>query len=421
MSDFHCEVLIVGAGPAGLAAARAAAESGLRIRVLDDNPRPGGQIWRDGPQVRLPALAREYRQRVEALPNVTLQSSCKVVALRKPGQLIYEDAAGCGTISYRQLILCCGARELLLPFPGWTLPGVTGAGGLQAQIKHGLQVAGERVAIAGSGPLLLAVADCVIRAGGEVVMVAEQAPLGRLAGFAGGLWRWPAKLRQSFSLFNRRYRASSHVLEAVGAQRLEAVRVIQNGRIKNIACERLACGFGLVANIELAMLLGCRIAGDAIAVDRQQKTSLPQVYAAGECTGVGGSELSLAEGAIAGYAATGNRERVAALLAQRDKWRLFAGSVARTFALGPQLAALATPETLLCRCEDVAMSQLTGQPNWSAAKLASRCGMGACQGKICATAARQLFGWPLPSPRVPLTPVRTETLASLGRAEAEGE
>lgn len=419
MSDLVCDVLIIGGGPAGLAAACAAAQSGRSVLVLDDNPCPGGQIWRDGPGVTLPTIARQYRQAVEALNNVTLLSAVKIVAHCGPQQVLYEDAVGSGIVDYQRLILCCGARELLLPFPGWTLPGVTGAGGLQAQIKQGLQIKGERVAIAGSGPLLLAVADSVTKAGGEVVLLAEQASAQRLAGLAGELWRWPAKLRQSFTLLNRHYRPDSYVLEALGGQRLESVRLRQGARVRTLSCERLACGFGLVANIELAMLLGCRILNDAIAVDEWQQTSRPQVYAAGECTGVGGSELALTEGAIAGYAVTGNLEQVQILMVQRDKWRRFAGALAHAFVLSPALKALAAPDTLLCRCEDVPLEQISAFPCWSVAKLGSRCGMGACQGKICATAARHLFGWPLAAPRIPLTPVRTETLARLTGKDRE--
>lgn len=144
-------------------------------------------------------MANRYRHAIATRENIALQSGCKLVAQCGVGRLAYEDAEGCGVIRYQKLILCNGARELLLPFPGWTLPGVTGAGGLQAQIKQGLAIRGERVAIAGSGPLLLAVANSVKQAGGEVVLVAEQAPLWRLAAFTGGLWRWPAKLRQAFS------------------------------------------------------------------------------------------------------------------------------------------------------------------------------------------------------------------------------
>lgn len=420
MSNFACDVLIIGAGPAGLAAACTAARSGRSVLMLDDNPYPGGQIWRDGPGVILPVLAQQYRQAVGALNNVTLLNAVKIVAHCGRQQILYEGAADSGLIDYQRVILCCGARELLLPFPGWTLPGVTGAGGLQAQIKQGLQIKGERVVIAGSGPLLLAVADSVAKADGEVVLLAEQASAQRLAGFASGLWRWPTKLRQSLTLLNRRYRPDSYVLAALGGQRLEAVRVQQGRRVVMLPCDRLACGFGLVANIELAMLLGCRISNHRVAVDEWQQTSVPQIYAAGDCTGVGGSELALAEGAIAGYVATGNMEQAQALMVQRDKWRHFAGAVERAFMLNPALKALAMPDTLLCRCEDVPLGQVCEFSGWPAAKLGSRCGMGACQGKICATAAHHLFGWPLMVPRIPLTPARTETLARLGRTESDG-
>jgi NADPH-dependent 2,4-dienoyl-CoA reductase/sulfur reductase-like enzyme len=413
MNNLQCEVLIIGAGPAGLAAALAAGESQQRIVMLDDNPRPGGQIWRDGPAVALPAIARRYRRAVEELDNFTLLTATKVVAQSGTQQLLYENAQGGGTIDYQRLILCCGARELLLPFPGWTLPGVTGAGGLQAQIKNGLSLQGERIVIAGSGPLLLAVADSVTKAGAKVTLLAEQAAMTSLARFVSGLWHWPAKVRQSLCLINRRYRPNSYVLEALGEQRLSAVRVQQGEQVRTIACDRLACGFGLVANIELAMLLGCRIENAAIAVNAWQQTSVANLYAAGECTGVGGSELALAEGAIAGYAASGNIARAQTLLAKRSVWQRFAAAVSQTFVLNPTLKTLGSADTLLCRCEDVPLGEIDAETGWAASKLHSRCGMGACQGKICATAARYLFDWPLPQPRVPLTPARLETLAVL--------
>ncbi|MBH1928700.1 FAD/NAD(P)-binding oxidoreductase [Serratia rubidaea] len=409
MADLFGEIVVIGAGPAGLSAALAAAQSGKSVLLLDDNPHPGGQIWRTGPAVVLPALARHYRQAVAAQKNIRWLHGCKVVALCGPRRLLYEDAQHCGVIEFRHLILCCGARELLLPFPGWTLPGVTGAGGLQAQIKQGLDVRGRRVAIAGSGPLLLAVADTVRRAGGEVVLLAEQAPLRRTARFACGLWRWPGKLRQSVRLFNPRYRGDSYVLAAHGGRRLDSIEVQERGRVRRLACDWLACGYGLVPNIELAQSLGCRIARQAVAVNARQQSSVAHIYAAGECTGVGGSELALAEGAIAGYAASGAAPPARTLRA-RERWQRFAAAVAETFGLDPALKTLATAQTLLCRCEDVTLEQVAGQADWRSAKLASRCGMGACQGKICATAARYLFDWPLAPPRTPLTPVRTATL-----------
>jgi NADPH-dependent 2,4-dienoyl-CoA reductase/sulfur reductase-like enzyme len=149
----YADLLIIGAGPAGMAAALAAAPSGARIVMLDDNPFAGGQIWRDGPQASLPAQARQLRERLQSHGNIRYHSGTRVIANPGPKQLLVEDDENGWLISYDKLILCTAARELLLPFPGWTLPGVTGAGGLQALIKSGLSVRDERVVIAGSGPL----------------------------------------------------------------------------------------------------------------------------------------------------------------------------------------------------------------------------------------------------------------------------
>lgn len=419
MNHLQCDVLIVGAGPAGLAAACAAAESAQKIVLLDDNPRPGGQIWRDGPNVTLPAMAADYRRILGGLTNVILLSAARIAAPCGAQQILYETPEGQGVIAYQRLILCCGARELFLPFPGWTLPGVTGAGGLQAQIKNGLSLRGERVAIAGSGPLLLSVAASVKRAGGKVVLLAEQASTRSVAAFAANLWRWPTKLGQALFLGDRHYRCQSQIVMAKGEQRIEVVQVQQGKRVRTVVCDRLACGFGLVANIELALLLGCRIVEEVIAVNQWQQTSLKNIYAAGECTGIGGSELALVEGVIAGYAATGNQQKAQDNWARRERWQRFAIAVAQAFRLSPALKSLSATDTLLCRCEDITLGQIAEYDDWRTAKLNTRCGMGACQGRICATSARHLFGWPLSVPRIPLTPVRGETLALLSAKERE--
>lgn len=410
----HVDLLIIGAGPAGMAAALAAAPSGARIAVLDDNPAAGGQIWRDGPQAQLPPLAREYRQRLAAQANIELLPACRVVALAGPQALLVEDPQQGRVIHYQKLILCTGARELLLPFPGWTLPGVTGAGGLQALIKGGLPVQGERVVIAGSGPLLLASAATAKEHGAKVLHIAEQAGWAAVAGFAAQLPRWPHKLLQSFGLFHPGYRANSHVIEALGDGRLEAVRLSIGGQIREVACERLACGFGLIPNLQLGQALGCRIDGGAIAVDAWQASSLAGVYAAGESTGFGGSEKALVEGAIAGHAAVGEHAAAQRLWPQRQRWQRFAAALNAAFALGNEVKKLARPDTLICRCEDVPLAAVADQHGWSQAKMASRCGMGACQGRVCGGAAQALFGWQPTAPRPPFSPARIDTLLQLG-------
>lgn len=409
----HVDLLIIGAGPAGMAAALAAAPSAISIAIIDDNPLPGGQIWRDGPQARLPASARQMRARLQRHGNIQLHSASKVVAFAGTKRLLLENAEEGWVLAYDKLIVCTGARELLLPFPGWTLPGVTGAGALQALIKAGLPVAGERIVIAGSGPLLLAAAAAAKKNGAEVVRIAEQASLGDVARFGAGLWRWPNKMIQALELASGVYRTSAHVLAASGVDRLEAVRVQVGDRVHEIACDRLACGFGLVPNVEIATALGCRIEHRAIVVDQWQASSVADHYAAGECSGFGGSELALVEGRIAGLAALGQRAQARKLWPERKHWQNFADRLNRAFALNPALKKLANPDTLVCRCEDVPYAELANHSSWTAAKLNTRCGMGACQGRICATAGQTLFGWEPPQLRPPFSPARIATLACL--------
>ena len=409
----YADLLIIGAGPAGMAAALAAAPSGARIVMLDDNPLTGGQIWRDGPQASLPAQARHLRERLQSHGNIRHHSGTRVIANPGLKQLLVEDDDHGWLISYDKLILCTGARELLLPFPGWTLPGVTGAGGLQALIKSGLSVRDERVVIAGSGPLLLASAATAKKHGATVLRIAEQASLAAVAGFAAQLPRWPAKWLQSFSLFNRHYRAATHVIAALGTDRLEGVRLQQQGKIVELECDRLACGFGLIPNIQLGQALGYAIEGQALAVDIWQASNRPDHYAAGECTGFGGSELALVEGAIAGHAAVGDVVAARQLWPRRARWQGFANALNQAFALDPRLKSLARPDTLVCRCEDVAYAALAGHTDWREAKLASRCGMGACQGRVCGGAVQHLFGWQPSAPRPPFSPARIETLMCL--------
>lgn len=421
MQTWRCDIAILGAGPAGQAAALAAAESGKRVLIVDDNPHPGGQIWRADRQTSLPPLAQRYRDAIVANSRITLLNGFRLVARPSSHSLLVESADGGGTIVWKTLILCCGARELALPFPGWTLPGVSGAGGLQAQIKNGLRLDNEKVVIAGSGPLLLAVADSVRKAGGEVVQIVEQTSPLALVRFGSGLWRWPGKLRHLISLAPRGYSTRSQVIRAEGESTLKAVTVRKKGRTSTLACTRLAIGYGLIPNLEPGLIFGCTVEREAIAVNEWQATSVADIYAAGECTGFGGSELAVAEGKIAGYAAAGNVERAQAMFPLRARWQRFADAVNRAFFLPEQLKSVVTPDTLLCRCEDVLCGDVAGENDWRQAKLARRCGMGACQGRTCAASARWLYGWPIPQPREPLSPARLETLLLLGSPHGSDE
>ncbi|KRD18502.1 pyridine nucleotide-disulfide oxidoreductase [Acidovorax sp. Root267] len=423
----RCDILIIGAGPAGLAAAVAAAPSGASITIVDDNPQPGGQIWRAGPQVALPALAQQHRAALARHTNIRLLPGTRVMGLGgtqpiQPGgkapALLLEDADRGWTQHSHRIVLCTGARELLLPFPGWTLPGVTGAGALQALIKAGLDVRGQRIVIAGTGPLLLAAAATANKAGATVVRVAEQAPWSALAGFAAQLPRWPAKALQALTLLHSQLRASSHVLEVQGTKQVQTVRLRKGQHAEEtMACDRVACGFGLVPNTHLGQMLGCALGGplsggQGLAVDAQMRTSVPGVFAAGEATGFGGSERALVQGAIAGHVAAGQVQQAQALRPQLARWEGFAQALQASFPLNEALKTLAQPGTLVCRCEDVPYAALADRDGWIDAKLHTRCGMGACQGRICGAATQHLFGWTPAPPRHLLAPARIGTLAA---------
>ncbi|MFT4197668.1 MAG: FAD-dependent oxidoreductase, partial [Pseudoxanthomonas sp.] len=313
------DVLVVGAGPAGLAAAQAAATHGVRVGVVDMQPRAGGQVWRHDVRRDAPVEAQGLIGAL-AKSNVDWLSQTQVV-LAQPGWLLADGARGTLRLNYRRLVLATGARELLLPFPGWTLPGVTGAGGAQALAKQGWPLAGRRVLVAGSGPLLLASAATLRRHGAQVLGIHEQASPAALAGFAARLWRWPGKATQALALRARLagipYRSASVVIAAHGDERLREVEIEGPRGRQRIACDQLAVGYGLVPNTELAQLLGCRLEHDGahprVAVDARLRTSVEGVYAAGEALGIGGRDCALVEGAIAGYLAAGAETAAAAL------------------------------------------------------------------------------------------------------------
>ncbi|WP_369051089.1 FAD-dependent oxidoreductase, partial [Burkholderia gladioli] len=360
--------------------------------------------------------------------SVELIAGARVVAALPGRELLVEQAsaeAGGAILGYDKLIVATGARELLLPFAGWTLPGVTGAGGLQALVKGGVPVRGERIVIAGSGPLLIAALATARGAGANVLAVVEQASARAVRGFALSLTATPSKLVQAARLtrgfIGVDYLTGGVLRAAHGSSRVEAATIEIEGRPRVIECDRIACGYGLVPNLTLPLALGCELRDGAVAVDARQRTSREAVFAAGESTGIGGMELARAEGALAGLAAAGVDEgdrRVAALMRKREVWRGFAARVARTFALGDAARALPPDDTVLCRCEDVTLGAARGYADARDAKLQTRCGMGACQGRVCGAAGAALLGWQEAAiPRPPFSPVRIGTLAALAADE----
>lgn len=199
----------------------------------------------------------------------------------------------------------------------------------------------------------------------------------------------------------------------MGEGRLERVRLRRGGEVFEEACDFAAVGYGLVGNVELAGLLGCEVGDGRVRVNERQETTVDGVYAAGELTGIGGVELSLVEGEIAGLAACGLERMAERLRGRRERAERFADDLNRTFALREELKGLAGADTIVCRCEDVRQGELAGRGGWREAKLQTRCGMGPCQGRVCGAAVEFMYGWRSATVRPPLFPESIENLLDL--------
>ncbi|XLE16198.1 FAD-dependent oxidoreductase (plasmid) [Deinococcus altitudinis] len=429
------DILVIGAGPAGLTAALTAAQGGASVLLADLNPGPGGQLWRglkaDLPPAARPGIGRsgtaqapvqvpsgELLAQVLAQPGVRTLYGAQLVLVEQTLQgrvaQFSTPQGACRVLAYK-VILATGSSERFLPFPGWTLPGVVGAGGLQAMVKGGLNVRGARVVVAGSGPLLLAVAAGLVDHGARVLAVAEQAGLPALAAFAaaasrsgehfGGKAGEAAEL--AWKLRGVPYLPATSPVRAEGKEeQLERV-VLRTGKAQfGLRCDWLAAGFGLVPDTRAAALFGCALTQTGeVKVSAWQATSVQGVYAAGELTGVGGADKARLEGFVAACAVTGQVGRLREVPRQAARSRAFQLALSRSFALRPHLAGLAAADTLVCRCEDVPHGALQGCSSWTEAKLHTRCGMGPCQGRVCGPATETLYGWTFTGVRPPLAPL----------------
>jgi NADPH-dependent 2,4-dienoyl-CoA reductase/sulfur reductase-like enzyme len=400
------DVLVVGAGPAGIAAGVHAAEAGRSVLLLDESPHAGGQIWRHAHRAALPHEAQRWLHRLDAA-GAQLLTGASAFDAPRPGELAVLHAGNAFEIRYAELVVAAGARELLLPFPGWTLPGVLGVGGVQALLKSGLDVRGRNVVVAGSGPLLLPVAALLARRGAHVLTVAEQASRRRVAAFALSLGRSPAKaveaLRFRTAFTRTPYRTGTWVKRALGDPHVTGA-VLTNGEGEEVlACDLLCVGYGLVPETRLAQLLGCALQQGRVVVDAQQRTSVPHVWCVGEPTGIAGAEAALLGGTVAGRAIAGGS--TARSLRSQARAGAFASRLADAFALRLEVTQLAGDDTIVCRCEDVPMAAVRRCAGMREAKLYTRAGMGACQGRVCGSALEHLCGWQPDRVRAPLIPV----------------
>ncbi|GGV11371.1 NAD(P)/FAD-dependent oxidoreductase [Streptomyces spectabilis] len=472
------DLAVIGAGPAGLAGAVAAADLGLSVALLDSAPQPGGQYYRH-PEPALGATRPEalhhdwsafadLRRRLDAGSVVHLTRHHVWTVVRDDdGEDLWavhavteadEGEERPVRVRARTVLLATGTYERHLPFPGWTLPGVVAAGGAQAMLKSGLVLPGSRVVVAGSGPLLLAVAASLAAAGARVPAVVEASGYLAYARSPRALLANPHKLLEGAAhgaaLLRHRVRplVRSAVTRVHGTDRVEAVTVSRldrdwrplPGTGRRIACDALAVGHGLVPQLELATGLGCatRRTPDGthtLVLNALQGTSVPGVHAAGEAGGVGGAQLAYTEGEMAGIAIAARLlgrpallggPRVRDLRRRRRRLRAFADVMAYAHAPGEGWTRWLDDATDVCRCEEVTAGSVReavgdyGARDARTVKLLTRAGMGWCQGRVCGTAVACLAagtGQP-PSPeRRPLSvPVPLGVLAAVDAEPCTG-
>lgn len=411
---------VIGAGPAGIAAAVAAAGCAVDVVVLDRGLEPGGQIWRHRAGAPVPRVASQWLARFERSGAQLLRGTAVIDVRRTANgiEIIADQGGRALHVHARDVVLATGARELFVPFPGWTLPGVLGVGGAQALLKSGASFAGQRIVVAGSGPLLLPVAASLAHAGAHLVAVAEQAGGAAVARFGAGLWRSPALVAQAMRYRARflgtRYRTGTWVTAAHGTDRLTHVTLTDGARTWDERADVLCTGYGLVPNIEIARLVGCATERGTVVVDERQVTTIPRVYAVGEATGIGGAPLAIVEGTLAGLAVASPRALPASLVRERTALRQAAVRMHEAFALRPEIRTLATRDTIVCRCEDVPLGAVQSARCARQGKLYTRAGMGPCQGRICGPALELLLGWGEDTVRSPVEP----TSISVLRADA---
>jgi D-hydroxyproline dehydrogenase subunit alpha len=400
-------IIVVGAGPAGLAAAKSAASKGSHITVIDSQARGGGQYWRHQAEVsgyksnRSTDYLDELQQN-KLITHITGAQVWNAEKLDDGYQLNYLQGGVEKKIFAEKIILTTGAYDRTLPFPGWTTSGVMTPGGAQSLLKgHGV-VAGKRIVVSGTGPFLLPVATALAKNGAQVEIIEAQSPLRwvlsplalllnpgkfpELIHYASAILR--LKIKVSFGCAVTGYHDG-----VVHISKVRSDLSIRKKSARSARADVVATGWGFLPDVTLGGILGCAQTLDKdetviFAVDREQRASVPNIWIAGEATGIGGADLALAEGTIAGLSAAGS-EISSKLIWKRFTKRLFARALQRSYPVGTGWQSWLNDETVVCRCEEVSYQEVIesvqelGAEDARTSKLFTRAGMGLCQGRVC--------------------------------------
>lgn len=448
------EVVVVGAGPAGLAAAALTAGAGLSTLLVDENATPGGQIYRSvttAPAHVRALLGADYARGapfVDALrrSGATALAGATVWHLDRALTLGVSFNGASRLITAGQVILATGAMERPFPIPGWTLPGVMTVGAAQTVLKASAMIPKGRVALAGSGPLLWLYAAQLKRAGGKIEAILDTTPRDNWK----AAWRHaPDFLLSSYALkglgLMREARAGTRVisgvdrLEAFGDGRLAGLRHQAGGRAGEIALDTLLLHQGVAPNVNLAMAAGVVHRWDDAqacfvpVLGAGGATSVPGIFIAGDGAGIGGADAAAERGRLAAMAATKARRpgailpdeaAVAASLKRALRGRAFLDAL---FLPARSFRAPERDDVIVCRCEettagDVRDAIAIGAAGPNQLKAYRRCGMGPCQGRMCGLTVTELMALERAKPpeeigyyrlRSPVKPVTIDEIASI--------
>ncbi len=439
MSDsFATDLAIVGAGPAGLAAAITASKQGLKVTLIDEQPEIGGQIFRQPPSSFRAAPSVAFRSYPfgtdlldQARTNERIRFETGTTAWGVFDPRDFGEGVELGVSSHeggrllrtRALLIATGAHDMPVAFPGWTLPGVMAAGGVQTLLKSQHVLSAKRYVLAGSHPLIFVLAEQLLKAGAEIAEVAISRRFPSLGEMICAIPALPGqgrlvadlgrsllalrrhKVPLNFSTAIRRAEGPESGVQRVSMQSLDGngVPVAGSERILD-GVDGLAIGYGLLATTELARQAGCAVywaperGGWILRHDEQMRTSRLRIYVAGEPAGIGGARRAFLQGRLAGLAisaaltgADAGSSTIRDARSEVSRTDTFAAIMARSFAPDLRmLSMLAEDDTVLCRCEEVTATEVdrfVGRSSFAtsvnAVKLGCRTGMGPCQGRYC--------------------------------------
>ncbi|MGB7874174.1 MAG: FAD-dependent oxidoreductase [Anaerolineales bacterium] len=463
------ELAVIGAGPGGLSAAVTAAQAGVQVTLLDEYPRPGGQYLRGAHSVEAISAKskteRRSRSLLEQLPSQNIKVRTGTLVWGIEGhRLALHSSQGTEWLGAKKMIIATGARELVTPFPGWTLPGVMTVGAAQILVKEHGVVPGKRILLAGSGPLLLATASALAKSEHEVSVLGileatqPQSWMKYAPVVLANLDRVQEGWQYARSLFANKipYHFGYSVIRVEGTNRLTGATIARvdrqgkpvPGSEQSVPLDTLCIGFGFVPNIELTQLAGCvheylpERGGWVPIIDETLETSVPGIYAVGETAGVSGAKTALIQGQIAGAAIArelgklNNEEfarRYIPLNKQLQPLKRFGSMLNTLFRPPPALNNLITDETIICRCEQIRAGEIRqairkGAHTLSDLKNWLPVGQGHCQGRTCglllARLIRNEIGMSVGRidqfrPRPPLKPIPLGALGNLPGEEIQ--